>query len=295
LLADPAASEVIVVVDGSRDGSLELVERLAQDEPRLRPLFIENSGDMGARDAGARAAGGDVVMFLDDDGLADPGLVTRHAERHAEGAADVMVGYMPVKPSAHDTADNFALRIYAEEYEGGCQGYDRDPRSALQHLWGGNFSMRRADCLAIGMKNPGFTEHYHADRDFGIRCMEAGLTGTFDRALSAVHLHERTLESFVRDSRSQGAAGVLLARFHPRIVAAPGPAQFAARLPRPLRDLVHLTRRPRAYALVSPSLKLLLRAPGVARVRVLQENLARVLRRIEQQHGAIEQSGSLRG
>ena len=61
----------------------------------------------------------------------------------------------------------------------------------MRELWGGNFSMRRADCLAIGMTNPGFTEHYHADRDFGIRCLEAGLTrGTVrSRALAATHLH----------------------------------------------------------------------------------------------------------
>ena len=87
----------------------------------------------------------------------------------------------------------------------------RDPESAVRELWGGNFSMRRADCLAIGMTNPGFTEHYHADRDFGIRCLEAGLTGMFDRALAATHLHERTLEAFIRD--------VLAARAPPRPAA----------------------------------------------------------------------------
>lgn len=294
LVTDPAASEVLVVVDGSRDGSKELVDRLARDEPRLRSLFIENSGDMGARDAGARAATGDVVLFVDDDVLADPGLVSGHARRHAERAADVVVGYMPVVVSPRRGPEDFALRLYAREYEGRCRIYERDPASAVKELWGGNFSLRRVDCLAIGMSNPGFSEHYHADRDFGIRCHQAGLSGTFDRALSAAHLHERSLRSFVRDARSQGAARVLTAAFHPALAPPPAPDEFARRLPRPLADLVRLSRRPRAYAATSAALVGLVRAAGTARLWPVQDYAARVLRRIEQQRGAIEQAAGRR-
>lgn len=290
LLDDPAASEVIVVVDGSRDGSFELANRLARDEPRLRPLLIENRGDMGAREAGARAATGEIVLFVDDDVLANPGLVTGHATRHAERLADVVVGYMPVTPPTGRNPADFALRLYATEYEGRCKVYEHDPRSAVRDLWGGNFSMRRGDCLAIGMANREFTEHYHADRDFGIRCLEAGLTGTFDRALSANHLHGRTLESFIRDSRSQGAARVLLPWFHPETVAPPALSEFARGLPRPLSQLLRLTRRPRAYRAVSRSLTLIVRAGGRMRLWTAQRGAARVLRRVEQQRGAIEQA-----
>jgi glycosyltransferase involved in cell wall biosynthesis len=290
LVDDPAAAEVIVVVDGSRDGSKELVDRLARDEPRLRSLFIENRGDMGAREAGARAASGEIVLFLDDDVLADPGLVRGHARRHAERAADVVVGYMPVNASPRRGPEDFALMLYADEYEGRCQIYEREPESVVRELWGGNFSMRRADCLAIGMSNPGFTEHYHADRDFGIRCLEAGLTGTFDRGLSAAHLHERTLESFTRDARSQGAARVLMPIFHPAVASPPTPAEFARGLPWPVAGLVRLSRRPRAYAVISAALGRAVGQAGAARLWLVQDAAARVLRRIEQQRGAIEQA-----
>jgi glycosyltransferase involved in cell wall biosynthesis len=291
LLDDPAANEVIVVVDGSMDGSLEIVARLARSEPRLRGMLIENRGDMGAREAGARAATGEIVLFIDDDVLADPGLVTGHVRRHAERAADVVVGYMPVTPSPRRNSDEFALSLYASEYEGRCQIYERDPESVVRELWGGNFSMRRADCLAIGMANPGFTEHYHADRDFGLRCLEAGLTGTFDRSLAATHLHERTLEAFIRDARSQGAARVLLPRFHAATVGPPTISEFARGLPPSLAMLVRFTRRPRAYSVVSHSLARAVRNTGRMRMWAVQRAIARVLRRIEQQHGAIEESG----
>jgi glycosyltransferase involved in cell wall biosynthesis len=290
LLDDPAASEVIVVVDGSRDGSFEIVERLARTEPRLRGMLIENRGDMGAREAGAQAATGEIVLFIDDDVLAKPGLVTGHARRHAERAADVVVGYMPVTPSPRRSSDDFALRLYASEYEGRCEIYEREPESAVRELWGGNFSMRRADCLGVGMANPDFTEHYHADRDFGLRCLEAGLTGTFDRSLAATHLHERTLDAFIRDARSQGAARVLLPRFHAATVAAPTRSEFARGLPPSLATLVRFTRRPRAYSVLSRWLAAAVRSTGRSRMWSAQRAIARVLRRIEQQHGAIEES-----
>jgi GT2 family glycosyltransferase len=294
LSEDPATSEVIVVVDGSRDGSKELVDRLARDEPRLRSLLIENAGDMGARDVGAQAAGSEIVLFVDDDVLADPGLVSGHARRHAEAAADIIVGYMPVAVSPRRGPDDFALMLYAGEYEGRCRDYERDPASVAQHLWGGNFSMRRAHCLAVGMSNPGFTEHYHGDREFGLRCLEAGLTGVFDRDLSAAHLHDRTLDSFVRDARSQGAARVLMPAFHPAIMSPPEPGEFAQGLPEPVAAVVRLCRRPRAHAATSASLRRLIGLAGVARLWLVQDCAASLLRRIEQQQGAIEQSRGAR-
>jgi DNA-binding MarR family transcriptional regulator len=67
LLADDAAAEVIVVVDGCDDGSYEWLVERAGASPQLRPLGIENRGENGARAAGIRAAQGEVVLLLDDD------------------------------------------------------------------------------------------------------------------------------------------------------------------------------------------------------------------------------------
>ncbi|MDQ4142512.1 MAG: glycosyltransferase, partial [Actinomycetota bacterium] len=79
LLADPATTELVVVVDGSRDGSFELVEERAATEPRLKPVFIENQGVARAHQTGVERASGEVVLLLADDVIAAPGLVMGHA------------------------------------------------------------------------------------------------------------------------------------------------------------------------------------------------------------------------
>ena len=292
LLDDPATAEVIVVVDGCPDGSQEVVERLAAQRPRLRGVYIANSGDMAARDAGARAATGDVVLFVDDDVIASPGLVSGHAAHHADGARRIVLGYMPITVGG-PTAENVAGRVYAREYEGRCAHYETDPESPVRDLWGGNFSMPRQAGLEVGLANPAFTEHYHADRDFGIRCLEAGITGVFDRSLHADHRHRHTLAAFVRDAASMGAARVLTAELHPQLARLDAD-EFTRNLPVPLAALVTLARRPRAYGFVVALLTAAVKIAGRARIWKLQELIARVLRRVAQQHGAIAQSNDRR-
>ncbi len=67
--------EVVVVDDESRDDTTSVLEReLARRELRLRSFRLEPSrGPAGARNEGWRAADGSLVVFTDDDCVADPG------------------------------------------------------------------------------------------------------------------------------------------------------------------------------------------------------------------------------
>jgi len=74
-VADPAGIdfELILVDDGSRDGSWAAVERLVAADPRVRGLkFAANCGETAASDAGLRAARGTYVMTMDADLQNDP-------------------------------------------------------------------------------------------------------------------------------------------------------------------------------------------------------------------------------
>ncbi|MEN0112109.1 MAG: glycosyltransferase family A protein [Planctomycetota bacterium] len=62
--------ELIVVDDGSTDGTLAVVEGFAETQPgRVRVLRQEHGGCAAARNRGARAAAGEYLAFLDSDDL----------------------------------------------------------------------------------------------------------------------------------------------------------------------------------------------------------------------------------
>jgi glycosyltransferase involved in cell wall biosynthesis len=288
LLADPLAREVVVVVDGSHDGSLEELRRLGADHPKLVAIWQENAGEGAARQAGVERATGDIVLLLDDDVEAEPGLVGGHARRHAGREDLVVLGYMPPVPPADDDPDAFSTLLYAEAYEGRCESYERDPGIVLRHLWAGNVSLPRDVVLRVGVGSDAYTERYHPDREFGLRLLEHGLVGTFDRSLVARHHYRRPLDAFVRDARSQGAGWTLVSQLHSDEAGDLPADRFEVGLPLPIALLVRACRRPRLGALVATALKAGVRATASRGDLPRAMVCARLLRRIEQQRGAIE-------
>jgi glycosyltransferase involved in cell wall biosynthesis len=286
LLADEGLDELVVIVDGSRDGSFELLEELRAGDARLKSFLIENRGKEGARQEGVERATGEVVVLLDDDVLAGPGLVSGHARHHAETGGLVVIGYMPVDREPAD-AHAGATALYADEYEDVARQYEQDPELVLRKLWGGNLSLRRADALRVGLVSADYGASYHQDRDFGLRCHEAGLRGRFDRSLRATHLHRRPLGAFLRDARAQGAGLRQLYELHPGELGPFDPGSFASGLPAPVAAWVRASRRPRVLRASTAALEGVAAVASALRVSHAATLALKVMRRMHQQAGAL--------
>ena len=86
-----AEFEVIVVVDGSTDGTLALLNEMGS-APRLRIIAQKNRGLAAARNRGAAAARGEIILFLDDDMMAGPDLAAVHVAEHGTASDMVVLG-----------------------------------------------------------------------------------------------------------------------------------------------------------------------------------------------------------
>ena len=83
--------EIILVDDGSSDGSGALCDRLAEGDTRIKVIHQENGGLSAARNTGIRAAAGEYLMFVDSDDFLDP-AETDKMLGELSGGTDVLLG-----------------------------------------------------------------------------------------------------------------------------------------------------------------------------------------------------------
>ncbi len=89
--------ELLLVDDGSTDGSGALCDKLAQKDSRIQVIHQKNQGLGGARNTGIKAATGDWVLLVDSDDWIEPELLEKTLEAGLREEADlVMFGFRSV-------------------------------------------------------------------------------------------------------------------------------------------------------------------------------------------------------
>ena len=90
--AGKCISEVIVVDDGSCDGTAETAEKLAEADRRIRVVHTANHGSYEARRTGIALAEGECMAFIDADDCFCEGALDCLAELMEKTGADVVMG-----------------------------------------------------------------------------------------------------------------------------------------------------------------------------------------------------------
>jgi GT2 family glycosyltransferase len=175
--AFPAPREVIVVADGDSDGSWRRAEGYGARVVRL----ATPGGPARARNQGARAAGGDVLFFVDADVAIASDAVAQVAAlfRNSPDVAAVFGSYDDA-PSETNFLSRYKNLLHHYVHQSG--------KEEAFTFWAGCGAIRRETFLALG----GFNERYRhpsiEDIELGYRLRKAGHRIRLCKGLRGTHL-----------------------------------------------------------------------------------------------------------
>ena len=198
------SSEIVVVDNGSTDGTRDVVRRFAS---RADVVYVyEPTPGLGrARNAGLRVARGRLIAFTDDDVIAHADWIQKIVARlTSDPGVAVVFGYTY---GADHVSSVYSLHTASHLY------YLNDRRQVWESTGGNNLAFRREALARVGAFDPrlGAGARYPAaeDAEWIYRLLKAGLTGVYDPAVRVEHapdLGRRPVdEVIVRDDAGAGA------------------------------------------------------------------------------------------
>jgi GT2 family glycosyltransferase len=212
----PTEFEVIVSIDGSDDGTKELL-RDFQAPYRLRAIWQPNQGRATARNAGIRLAAGSLIVFLDDDMEPVPGFLLAHRDAHSPRSRLGVVGAAPIPfdssspPIVHYRRSGMSARLERLAQPGYKLGF-RD-------VYSSNFSIPRDVILEVGGFDEAFKLYGHEDYELALRLLEAGVEFVYSPQAMAYQGYDKDFAALARDSVARGHTAVLFAGKHPDVAS----------------------------------------------------------------------------
>lgn len=205
LAGELGAAEVIVIDQSERPAPA--LEALATEHPSVRYLAVEERGLSRARNLGAREARSEIVAFIDDDELAEPGWLAAHVDTLARAGTGI-VSTGRVLPGEPEVGDAVVPATVLEAEPAQFRG-----RLERDVLAGGNMAAWRSTLLDLGGFDPrlgaGTRWPSAEDNDLGLRLLESGHTIAYVPAALVRHRAWRAGASYpgVRWRYGRGKGG----------------------------------------------------------------------------------------
>ncbi len=194
--------EVIVVDDGSEDATAEIAR--SHD---VRLIRQENAGPAAARNRGARAAEGELLLFTDADCAPAPDWIARMREPFEDAE---VVG---AKGVYRTRQRSLVARFVQLEYE---RKYARMARQAsIDFVDTYSAAYRRDVFLANGGFEAAFATSSVEDQELSFRLARKGYRMVFVPEAAVYHVHDVTPLAYARRKATIGIWKALLLRWHP--------------------------------------------------------------------------------
>lgn len=197
----PSQYEVIVIDDGSTDGTGDMIQSL--DLEPIRYLYQSNQGRAIARNHGIREARHEIIIFLDSDIVVNQSFVEAHLREHQLHPQVIVNG---VVINTTNLADPTSEKQKLTDYS----------RASFAT---GNSSVRKEFLLKAGLFDEDFNQYGWEDLELGHRLLALGLGRV--KAKDAIGYHYNPapsmdyLPEMLRKERERGKMALLFYQKNP--------------------------------------------------------------------------------
>ncbi|MBD2110177.1 glycosyltransferase [Nodosilinea sp. FACHB-13] len=201
--------ELVVVDDGSTDGTIEWLQAAAAEFPHVRLVERHHQGAAAARNYGVQVAQGDTIVFVDSDVIMPPGSLQAHAQALADayqrlGDDRVFTAGRLVNTSNFEqpTAEPVKVTDFSNAF------FDT-----------ANLAIARHWLLTAGLFDTEFSQYGWEDLELGVRLKNLGVTMVKVPEAVGYHYHPPfsldQIPKMIDQEIQRGRMGAIFYQKHP--------------------------------------------------------------------------------
>jgi len=201
--------EVVLVDDGSTDGTIEWLEEHSAEFPHLRRFCQDHSGPAAARNLGIQKAVGDTIIFIDSDLVVTENFIGAHAEALLRGFQE----------SGGDRVFTYGRVINTANFDNPMAEPYKITDFSAAYFATGNVAIPRKWLEKAGLFDTRFQLYGWEDLELGVRLKQLGLKLIKCPAAAGYHWHPpfslEQLPALIDKEIQRGRMGVLFYQKHP--------------------------------------------------------------------------------
>lgn len=213
--------EIVVVDNGSSDHTGDVLSQFGKRFPVWKCVHESVPGAAAARNRGVEVSSGKIMLFLDDDVLADSWLLEEHLKSHRSFPDSCVLGSVRF-PWSSSSRRHTLLEQCLIDHPELLQSFEfPDPENVpFLHFYTCNLSISESLFKKVGGFDEAFTSSGFEDVDFGYRLNLLGHHIVHNLRASAIHDPSLSFAEFARRRRHAGFALGYLLEKHPEVFPA---------------------------------------------------------------------------
>ena len=201
--------EVILVDDGSTDGTLEWLVENATKFPHVKTFSQSHQGPAAARNLGVKQANGDIIVFIDSDLIVTETFLQAHANALAKGA----------EKNGSDRLFTYGWVINTCNFDNPTSESYKITDFSAAYFATGNVAIARKWLEKVGLFDTRFQLYGWEDLELGVRLKQLGLKLVKCPEAVGYHWHPpfnlEQIPSMIEREIERGKMGIIFYQKHP--------------------------------------------------------------------------------